>query len=36
METFSIITFIGGLLVGSGVTAGLIGAFLFWLFSRSE
>lgn len=36
MEVYSMLTFVGGLLVGSGVTAALIACFLFWLFSRSE
>jgi hypothetical protein len=36
METYSIITFVGGFLAGAGIMAALIGGFLFWLFSQSE
>jgi hypothetical protein len=36
MEAFTIITFIGGMLVGAGIATALIFCFFYWLFSRSE
>jgi|TARA_R110000822_G_scaffold92618_4_gene213556 hypothetical protein len=36
METFSIITFVAGLLVGAGISLIIIACFFYWLFSQSE
>lgn len=36
MEVFTIITFIGGFLVGAGIATAVIFGFFYWLFSRSE